>query len=347
MNKILTIFLFALLTVSYLYPKQNYKIFKRILSKRINIGAAPRAFTGIYEGYIFFTEKAPVPNNFRTGSVYRKLYSIQINSKKSEMLALMGNVFSHPVIDNKNKRIFFNRRTMDTDKDGTISRRDNGIICSVSFNGKSKTVWTKNNHNFQLMSISKKHDKLLMLEGKSIYEMDIKNTAEISLIKACGFYPAAAFYDKKDKIICIDTKGRLYKIKNKSSGKSVFSICMYNSKKIKILNSTNEMIFLSNKTKFTIPSKDIEYLFPLHQNIHVFLKRSFGRKKIFIGNIKTGEFQNIFKFPADTTRISISADRLSLSFLTTFDSDNNGILEPGQMDKSLIFYIQLGLNIEE
>ncbi|MCK5267053.1 MAG: hypothetical protein KAR07_02690, partial [Spirochaetes bacterium] len=63
--------------------------------------------------------------------------------------------------------------------------------------------------------------------------------------------------------------------------------------------------------------------------------------------IKTGEFQNIFKFPADTTRISISADRLSLSFLTTFDSDNNGILEPGQMDKSLIFYIQLGLNIEE
>lgn len=341
------LFILCLLVQAAAPVKKNVRrLYRVIRAKYLPIGTAPRAFAQPGGRHIYFTEKSKPGSHFGAGSVYRKLYRIKIGRTRSQVIADMGCVLDHPLIDTRHKRVFYSSRMTDSNRDGRVSFSDKAMIYSVSFSDLRKTAWTAGK-NFRLMAISPDCQNILLMEKNYLYSLDIHSSGQLSFVVKCTGRPAAAFYDGKNRLIWENQSGRKY-IVEKGTSTSLKGPLFHSVNKTAVIYSTRRKSGIrlhkriSGKHVYSFPSRGIRYLFSLGRLKDVFLDETPGRRKVFIGNGAAGTYQDLFRFPFNVTRAGLSADRMRIAYLVTYDTDKDNRLLPASLDRSALYYVEIG-----
>lgn len=313
------------------------------------IGIAPRSFVRPLGSYLYFTEKKQPPHSYYPGAVRRILYRVPLRGKASiRKVALLGNVFIHPILDAQHKRIFFCRRTRDSNQDGKLGFHDNRVVYQCTLGGKKLRRLSSPAHDTRLLAYNPDTQTLLLARKRILLELGL-NAKRKRLRKRARLKheAAAAFYDQTGTPFIVTAQGVMLQLDRKGRLHRAGRALLYRSGDIALWYSQqrkkNRYLKLwKDKQVYSFPTTGLKYLLALDRERDILLDTTPGKRRLFAAHGLRKAHQDIYRFPANTTRVGFSSDRLTAAFLVTFDSDKDGRLSPGGLDKSAVYFMRIG-----
>lgn len=342
----LNIFFLFLSTVVF----SAVSLYKKPKLMRLKIGIAPRAFVALLEDIVIFSEKSKPPKNYRSGTVQRSIYKINLLKGWSEFLFSIGNVFAHPISDSSTGTIFFTRRLIDSSGDGFIGNDDNRVIFSFDIKRKKETQLTSNDDDFVLLDLYSDGGHLLAMKGNELFFVQLGKEDEKKSIGSFSSTIVKAFFDLNGTVFVLLKNNDFFQIKDGNIKKAGIGASIYISNYGAVFFNieAGKPTFMKRlsaggrkKHILKISGKNLQYLFPFSSTIDLFLYTAFANRKIVALNPRTGKYQVIYSFAKNVTRINFNQDFTKCVFLKTYDTDKNNYLSPGGVDKSAIYFLEL------
>ena len=240
-------------------------------------------------------------------------------------------------MDRVRRLVYTLRRIKDTNGDGTVDSRDRATLWRVTGDGRAASRLPL---SWPPLAVSSS-GTLAAGDSRHLFLLPLQAPKAIPLPAPPGKILRVWFTGKNTLNIRTGSGGLFTLAGGVFKPANTFRLL---PGKLRISLSGGKKILTGQHAQWRFPLTDRgsvwEPLFPLQPGLIVLL-RVHPNPAVYAVAMRSGRWNRLYGLPPNTTRIRISADRATVLYLTTWDTDKNGRREPQGLDKSAISFLRI------